>query len=552
LALSVVLFMYQPTLDSLFSTLPWNLGDPALNTWILSWEWHAIIHDPGRFFQGNIFHPFGDAIKYTELMLPLLPVFGPISALGENPILAINLTMLGLSLFCFVATYLLARRLTGDVAAFLAAVGFTFSGYVFMHQSHLQLLTLGFFPLGFLVLFRMLESRRLRDGAWLGICSALLATGSFYYGAIWFVCMGTILLVDLIRLRRPGRDWWGSVGVAAAVCVILLGPIAFVYAEFQSQSSFVRDTAGYGLRPLDFITPAPGSLVYSDLFDWAAARRDTGAVEHGFFLGFVTPILAAAGGVLFSIQSWVHGRRGRTRGARIRELWWVVLAGIVSISVAVGPRLYGIPLPLHFLREYVPGFDAMRAVSRLAVPGLLTACLLAAWCLDRLTRARSPEARIIIAAVVISAVMVEMYVEPLTVEVPEAPAVIVALAEAAEGAVVELPMREEFDAQFPSIEGPRLLASVGDWRPRFNGYSGGVPDGYMDYVIRLNRFPEADGLAAVNELGIRYVVIHAAEGESHSALSLVDIEAMLAFRPKDIAVERFGDALLVDMMAAGR
>src|SRR5688572_20863368 len=48
-----VLVMYRPSWSSMTGTLPWNLGDPALNTWILSWESHALLHDVGGFFEGN-------------------------------------------------------------------------------------------------------------------------------------------------------------------------------------------------------------------------------------------------------------------------------------------------------------------------------------------------------------------------------------------------------------------------------------------------------------------------------------------------------------------
>ena len=544
--LALILFMHQTSLDTM-STLPSNLGDPSLSTWILSWEWHAITSEPARFFQGNMFHPFGDAIKYSELMLPLVPVFGPISTLSGDPILGINLTMLGLSLLSFIATYMLARRFTGSCAAVLAAVSFTFSGYVFMHQSHLQLLTLGFFPLGFLALFRVLEYRRMRDGVWLGVCSALLTTGSFYYGAIWFVCIGVVLIADAIRLRIPGRDWWVSVGASVAVSVLFLGPIAYVFFQFQAEVPFVRDTAGYGLRPLDFLTPAPGSLIYSELLDWTAANRTGGAVEHGFFLGLVTPALTAIGGVSLLAESWSRRPRGQLQDYRRREMWWMVLAGIVALSVAVGPSLFGVPLPLHFLRTFVPGFDAMRAISRLAVPGLLTASLLAALSLDRLIRGRSADSRLILAAVVISVVMLEMYVEPITVEISDPPEVIIVLSEAAGGAVVELPMRETFDAQFALMEGPRLLASVGDWRPRFNGYSGGVPPGYMEYVTILNQFPAPGALAALDDLGIRYVVLHGGDERTEATYSRSDIDGILAALPVGASFDRYGDDWLIDL-----
>ena len=537
-----------PRMDSVSSTLPWNQGDPALNTWILDWESHALVNEPARFFEGNIFHPFGEAIKYSEMMLPLIPLFGLVDALSGNPILAHNLSILALSLLCLISTYRLALRLVGGMASIVAAVSFTFSGYVFMHQSHLQLLTLGFFPLAFLALFRLLERQRVRDGVWLGVCSALLTTASFYYGAVWFVCLGVVLLVDVFRLRWPGRGWWASVGWAAAVSIVLIGPFAYVYGSFQSEVGFLRDPTGFELRPLDFVTPAPGSVVYGDLFQWSIARQAPAAVEHGFFLGFAVIALAAIGIVMFATdpdnRAGVHGER------RIRyELMLLMIAGLVSLTVAIGTHLFGVPLPLHFLREWVPGFDAMRAVARLAVPLSLAISIMAAWGLNRMLRGRTPDVAVLVIALVTSVVLAELYVEPLTTAIAARPDVMEALAGSPEGAMVELPMREVFDAEFALGEGPRLLASLGDWRPRFNGFSGSVPDGYMDYVEVLNRFPDDGSIRAVDELGFRYVVLHGGASRTDLTYSFEEIETALGSLPDDATFDRYGDSWLVDMRA---
>ena len=551
LAVVVVVFMHGATTDSVTSTLPWNQGDPALNTWILDWESHAVINEPARFFEGNIFHPFGEAIKYSEMMLPLVPFFGLFDALSGNPILAHNLTILGLSLLCLICTYRLALRLVGGMAAIVAAVSFTFSGYVFMHQSHLQLLTLGFFPLAFLALFRLLEHQRVRDGVWLGVCSALLTTASFYYGAIWFVCLGVILMVDVFRIRWPGRAWWGSVGWAAAVSMVLIGPFAYVYGSFQSGGGFLRDPTGFALRPLDFVAPPPGSVVYGDLYLWSLARQTPGGVEHGFFVGFVVMALAVVGALWFVAD--LHTRRRVTNGdsRRSYELILLMAAGVASLSVAIGTHLFGIPLPLHFLREWVPGFDAIRAASRLAVPLLLAISITAAFGLSRLLRGRAPHVAFVVIAFVTTVVLAELYVEPLTTDVAAKPEVIEALARSPEGAVVELPMREVFDPEFALDEGPRLLASLGDWRPRFNGFSGSHPDGYMDYVSVLNGFPDAGSIDAIDDLGIRFVVLHGGAERTDITYSFNEIESALSSLPDDAMFERYGDSWLVELRAEG-
>ena len=290
--------------------------------------------------------------------------------------------------------------------------------------------------------------------------------------------------------------------------------------------------------------------MYGDLYQWSIARQTPAAVEHGFFLGFAVIALAAIGIVMFATdpdnRAGVHGER------RIRyELMLLMIAGLVSLTVAIGTHLFGVPLPLHFLREWVPGFDAMRAVARLAVPLSLAISIMAAWGLNRMLRGRTPDVAVLVIALVTSVVLAELYVEPLTTAIAARPDVIEALAGSPEGAMVELPMREVFDAEFALGEGPRLLASLGDWRPRFNGFSGSVPDGYMDYVEVLNRFPDDGSIRAVDELGLRYVVLHGGASRTDLTYSFEEIETALGSLPDDATFDRYGDSWLVDMRAEG-
>lgn len=547
--LALVSLMYQPTSESLTTTLPWNLGDPALNTWILSWEWQALTSRPLELFQGNIFHPYGDAIKNSETMLPLVPVFGVIEWASGSSIVAHNVLILILAGFSVLTTYLLGRRVVGPLEAGVAAVAFSFSGYVFMHQSQLQLLTLGFFPLAFLLLLRALERQELRDGIWLGVSSALLTTASLYYGSIWFLCLLTVVLADLIRRRRPPRSWWRTLAVAGGVIAATVGPIAYVYARFQSEGQLFREVGGLGLNPIDFLTPSPTTLVYPALFEWASERQPTGVVEHGFFLGFTVLALAIIGTVLF-IRSGISKSHQQFKSRTEYELGFVGLAAIVSIVVAVGPEALGVKLPFGLLADWVPGYDAIRASSRLAVPGLLGLALFAAWALKRLLAKSSLERSLTVVTLVTAIILVELWATPLRAEVGEPDAVRQLLLGQPAGPVVELPMRLSLDPQLAFLEGPRLLESIGDWRPRFNGYSGAFPPGYLEEARILMRFPSTESIDRMYELGIRYVVLHGGEEkEEGSSYSEQELSRILDSLPPGARAARSGDDWLVDLEA---
>jgi hypothetical protein len=558
-----VLVVYRPTPSSLTSTLPSNLGDPALNTWILAWENHALFHTPGQFFAGNIFYPFGDSILYSEMMLPLVPLFGAIYWISGNPVLAHNVLILLLALFSLVTTYALAKRILGrDDVAVISALAFSFTGFVLMHQGHLQLLTIGFFPLAFLTLFSALERPTVRRGILLGLTTFLLVAACLYYGAIWVVCLAVVLAAELVAARgRPGRRWWNAVAAAGVTGLVLLVPILSNYVWFQHETGFFRPLdASYGLNPRDLLTPAPGSNAYGWLLDWAG-KDQPDIVEHGFFIGFVTAALCIVGAVVL-IRSG-RGRRERAAGAtrreavartvdrsiRWRELWLLVLCSAASLLLAVGPTVLGVPMPFRFFHDYVPGFDGIKATSRLAVPAVLTATILAGLGLHWLARHRSPAVRLALVAAAGVLVLIELSADPLrasTDRPAEAVAVYKALAARPGGAVVELPIRS-YGAGTPVsfLEGPRMLASIGDWRQRVNGFSGAFPSPYFDQAQVLNHFPEPAAVAAMQAIRIKYVVLHTRDTADQWSYSDAGVQRILSQLPAGYTAAQYGTAWLV-------
>jgi hypothetical protein len=407
-------------------------------------------------------------------------------------------------------------------------------------------LTLGFFPLAFWVLFRVLEQQRVSDGVWLGVTSALLSMASFYYAAIWFLCLAVVVLVDAIRLRWPNRQWWKALGAAGGTCALLLGPIAYVYAEFQTRVPFTRESVGFGLNPIDLLTPAPSSVLYSGLFDWASVRQSGGLVEHGFFLGFIVLTLAAAGSITFLARK-SRALRGQITSRRFElEIGYLVVAGLVCLLVAAGPEVRGIPMPFALLSR-LPGYSSIRAVSRFALPTLLAGCVLAGWALERIVEKTRPTVRLLAVGLITAAILVELAVVPVRVPVPEPSSVRAVLESAPPGAVMELPMVPGTDPAFPFVEGPRMLASLGDWRPRFNGFSGGFPPGYLDDVLELSQFPDATSMARIEALGIRYLLLHGSGHPDSVAYSFEEIERVLSLVSDVTSVKGVGADWLIDL-----
>ncbi len=532
----------RPTWADLTSSLPHDLGDPALNTWILAWQSHALVSSPGSWFDGNIFAGHGSALGYSEVMLPLLVVFAPVYWVSGNAVLAHNVTILAALAFCLATTYALSLRLRASRwASVAAAIAITLSSYTYAHLSHLQLLTLGLFPLGIIALLNLLERRRVRDGVWLGVASFAIVSGCLYYAPAWVCTVVAVVLVDLVRQRgRPGNQWWAAVVAAGATSAALVGPLAVLYLRFQAQANFTRVvSASLSFTPSDLLAPSTMSYAYRSLATAMSARPSS--VELAFFPGLLMLSLGIVG--LF-----VAVRALRRPRDFLRSDWMVLsVLALVCLFISLGPQIGSIPTPYRWVSSHLPGFSSIRAPARLFAPVLLVLVLAGAQILDRLVRVLAlPALTRPIVVVVVAVELMAPAPRAAIVPRPDVETLYATLATQPAGTMVELPAASLADgAAGVFLEGERMLRSIGHWRPRINGTSGGDPPGFAREVEVYNTFPAAAAVDALRAHGVRYAVLHLGDGQAfHLPESTVAaVEADPTMRP----IGRFGEILLVDL-----
>ncbi len=560
LFVGATLLMYRPTPSGIGRDFFGNVGDPSFTSWVLLWDGHALLHSPLHLFDANIFWPHNLTLAYSENLLPLLPPFALLRWLTGNVVLSMNLVILGLSVFNQTTTYLLAKRLVGRTGpAVFAALAYGFSGFVFMHTGHVQLLTLGTFPLCFLLLLRLFDKPTPGRAIALALASTCLFTAALYYGAVFLVCAAVLVVGQLVTTRfADARRLLVQLTITAVISGVLLVPIVKPYQDVQPQLP-PRTTAEqilYALNPPDLVSPAPNTLLYGGLAD-AAAKRDSPA-EHAYFPGFITMGLALVGAGALLVTVW--RRRGRPLAdddAERRRLVELLLLGCVAVAALVlslGPEIHGVTAPFRFFADHVPGFSGIRVTSRLVVPALLYAALLAAFGLDRITRRL--EGVPLAAAVGLCCVVVlaELAVSPVPSQRFEdgsdVTAVYHALADKPAGAVAELPiidMTTVGGAPWADVEGPRMIYAAADWHPRVNGYSGYWPNDYVPVLRDLNTFPSAPAVARAKALGVRYVILHIGPSHGYQQLTEQQAQAEVDALPPTATATRYGSAWLVDL-----
>jgi hypothetical protein len=276
----------------------------------------------------------------------------------------------------------------------------------------------------------------------------------------------------------PAR-WRGTFAGALDVGILVVGLAAFLALA----------TGGFRFRlgGLDVSARDPGRVVVV-LAVLVAARL----ILARRVSSFVTRGLARRGRAL----------RGLVTGASGPDAGFYALLGLVSLWAVLGPR-FGLYAVLY---RVVPGFDLVRVPSRFATLTVLALAVLAAFGLERLSR-RWPT----LAPVALLLVLGEFWLAPLDAGPyrVEIPAIDRWLATQPAEPVVELPVADpRDDRRAASLNSTYMLHSTVHWHPLVNGYSGFTPASHDLLFRQLVNFPDERSLDALEEIGVRHVLVH--------------------------------------------
>jgi hypothetical protein len=496
--------------------IPGDLLDPLFNTWALAWGVHALLTQPLRLFDANIFHPIPGALAFGEHMLGLLPVFAPIylatgSALvAHNVLFMLTFALAGLAAFCLAFRW---TQRTGP--ALVAGVLFGFAPYRFAQITHIMILGFFWAPLVMVFLDRFLHDRRWRNLIGFAIFYWLQALSSVYLA--FMVTIAVVLQVAYYSVFIDGTILRGQsaakVGAFMVASVAILGPIHRPYMAFQTRWHMVRSIRDAEAGDLMALLSAPPLV--NDLY--AGSLHFSGYWENWLFPGLVLPALIALGS-----RGSVTGLAPETLH-RLRVVSWITIGA--GLLLSLGPRLIAfgyrtaVPLPYLALYYIVPGWSGMRNPQRFVLLALLGAIPLLAlgslWLSQRLEPRLGRLAAPLVAGVLIWAFLIELGAKPLPVaEVlqGEAPPVYGWLARERPGPIAEVPFGHP---PAPFEDAWYMYMSTSHWLPLVNGYSSYAPPTYFETAEALGELPAARAVAYAAALGTRAIVVHEATLTPH-------------------------------------
>ncbi len=509
-------------------TLP---GDNYEYVWKMWWVPHAIFErGTSPFFHPDVAYPDGYPLAYGEitpshtfLLMPLTLLFGATVAYN----LAIMLSAVLTGWFTYILAWRRLRDIVPDspqiifTGAFFAGTALAFCVYRAQRiAGHLPLIDTHWLVLAILAFDLWLETRRLTAALLIGLAISLAALSSWYYGFM----LALLLPVYLIAYIGSPRNWrglladkrtWLALLAVGVVVILVAGPFLLPYLRVSAEGAAdipIEDVRFWSASPLDYILPNPRQPLWSNAIQSIAWPVPGVEMPYEFMLSLGWASL------FLGIIGWRQMRGAEWRATK----WLLVAAFILSLGpyLTIGRLPTPLPLPVLWLRDWLPFAGGLRSWGRFALMVMLGFALLAGAGLVNLLKSRTPRNQALITSVAFAILVIGMWSpNPLNAVHPRP--VDEWLAQQPDRApIMQYPVNE-------ALSGPSMFYTRYHGKPVVFGYGTYYPFLFRARYPELLDFPADASLNRLSDWGVHYILVNNDAFDTtllpgKSRLSLVD------------------------------
>ncbi len=513
-----------PLVVNLTSASRLDNGDARLNAWAISWVAHQLVENPIELFEANIFYPLRHSLAYSEHLTLQGLLALPLLAITDDLVLTNNLILLFSMFASALGMYFLAWTLTKNhLASILTGLFFSFAPFRFNRLPHIQMQLYAFLPVALAGIHLFITNKNRR---WLLVFSGafvLQTLAGTYLGAISAVA----ILAALITLLPNTLAWrkCALLGASFMTSLSILAPFAMPYLWVNRELGVEWELNGLSVlsaTPIDYL--ASSSRLYHGIStEWFNSPKPTDFLFPGLtllVLGFL--------GMWLTFRNNSKLRIGLCYGA-------ILVTGVV---LSMGPNT-----PIYpFLYENIVFFRGLRALTRFAILPLLSLSIFSAfalsWLFDKFDRPCRP---LLLALPISLFFIVESTGIPYALKphVDDPPKVYTWLNDQAPGPFVELPFKV-VDTRY------MFWGRHHGFRPTLNGDSGFIPMSHQWIKIALSRFPSPDSVTILQQLQVRYVILHL-KAFRPRALSRI-LKGLEEYASTIRPIRNFGDQLVYEVV----
>ena len=252
--------------------------DTDLYMWTLAWDAHALVTQPLRIFDANIYFPQALTLAYSENLIGSAFFAAPVLWLTGNPVLAMNIVALLSCVLCGIGAFLLGRGLASvSHSAAVSGLVFAFAPPRFLRLDQLHLITVQWIPFALASAHVYFEGGRRRD-LWLTLLFFTLQALTSGHGAV-FVTVALAGVVDLAArcsdVRWQRCDGCATAGGRVRCSSRRRSPPIVPYLIVQRQMGLRRTLEDWAVPASSFLaSPSHVQVALLSLFPSLADQRD--------------------------------------------------------------------------------------------------------------------------------------------------------------------------------------------------------------------------------------------------------------------------------------
>jgi len=367
-----------------FDGIPGDMGDGRLNNYFLEHGYLYLTNQIDNYWDAPFFYPEKSTMSMSDNLFGTLPLYTVFRLMNFDRETAYQIWFLSLLALNYITCFFSLKKLkVSPAASAIGAFIFAFSLPVAGGIGHIQMLPKFAFPLIMYCLIRFMQDKsQTRSGVKYLFFFFLLSVYQVYCGIyLGFMSIFASLLVFIIMLFIGGfkiemnslgiflKKKWMSTTVFFTLSVSLLFILLRPYIKGSGRVHRNYGDVGEGLpTPLSYLYPSTDSL----LWNWMRpiGNHIKNAHEHTLWMG-LTGILAIVLGIFI------------TRKFKDKEVKFWVLGFLLMIVITL--NFYG-HVSFYAGVYLIPGFEAVRAVSRIVQLELFFLGGLVAVIIDKLVK----------------------------------------------------------------------------------------------------------------------------------------------------------------------
>ena len=369
---------HLPQFASNFDKFPGDRGDARLVVYLME-HWYQVFQGLASWRSPSMFYPAEGTIGYADLMLGLGIVHSAFRALGFGMFEAAELTIILLNFLNYLICFILLNKVLrlNLLASIAGAAFFAYNNAKLVQLGHTQLQPLLFLPLALIgiVLFvqkRDTLSQKQAFGlvALSGVSLALQLMTGFYTGWFFSFWSGVFLILALLLkgtrsvISDQVKQFWPALVGALAVFLIALVPFVIAYLPL------LRSVGGRPYHEILGFIPVPWSLLLmSDRnYVWGTVSENIQIVrplplELQIGIGLI-PSLAWLALTFFAVWFVIRNVKYKLKAEHLFLSLMIIATSLVYL---LGMRYWNDFSAWQFIHAFVPGAQAIRAVSRYAL-----------------------------------------------------------------------------------------------------------------------------------------------------------------------------------------